>query len=120
MITAADAPIKTRAKDAVTAAEKLFILPVAFKASFNRISLEYTVGLLPPLKAAALADSVFLGLRSFKIPSVIPSGVSSNTRQIPITAVSADSFISPVLRELAVNITLNVCLFPARSSPFLS
>ena len=52
--------------------------------------IDFTVGLLPPFSAAARADRVFLGLNIFKRPSVIPSGVSSNTRHIPINDISID------------------------------
>ena len=41
-----------------------------------------------PLNAADLAAIVFLGFNTLKRPSVMLSGVSSNTKHIPITAVS--------------------------------
>ena len=87
-ITAAAAPKNISATAAVTDTEKLFVLPVAFNASFSRISLEYITGLLPPRSAAERAAIVFLGFSALKRPSVMLSGVSSNTRHIPITAVS--------------------------------
>ena len=89
-ITAAAAPKNISATAAVTDTEKLFDLPVAFNASFSRISLEYITGLLPPRSAADLAAIVPLGFSTLKRPSVMLSGVSSNTRHIPITDISAD------------------------------
>ena len=89
-ITAAAAPKNISATAAVTDTEKLFVLPVAFSAFLSFISRKYADCFSFPLNAADLAAIVFLGFSAFKRPSVMLSGVSSNTRHIPITDISAD------------------------------
>ena len=87
-ITAAAAPKNISTTAAVTDTEKLFVLPVAFNAFLSFISRKYADCFSFPLNAADLAAIVPLGFSALKRPSVMLSGVSSNTRHIPITAVS--------------------------------